>query len=143
MTKTELHEDLIRSDKVESGSNRSFGIVFAVVFLIVGLLPLIDGGLLRWWAVIITAVLAVVALAAPQLLAPFNRLWFLFGLKLHKIVSPIIMALLFYLTVTPTALIMLIVGKRPLPLLFDKSTTSYWIKRDPPGPAPQTMKRQF
>ena len=61
MTKTELHEDLIRSDKVESGSNRSFGMVFAVVFLIVGLWPLIDGGLLRWWAVIFTAVLAVVA----------------------------------------------------------------------------------
>ena len=143
MTKTELHEDLIRSDKVESGSNRSFGIVFAVVFLIVGLWPLIDGGLLRWWAVIFTAVLAVVALAAPQLLAPFNRLWFLFGLLLHKIVSPIIMALIFFTTVTPIALIMRALGKRPLPLEFDPEAESYWIERDPPGPEPETMTRQF
>ena len=143
MTRKDIHEDLQRSEMVESGSNRSFGFVFAVVFLVVGLWPLIDGDPLRLWAVIVAAMLAVIALAVPQILAPFNRLWFLFGLALHKIVSPIIMALLFYLTVTPMALIMRILGKCPLPLAFDKSATSYWIERDPSGPEPETMKRQF
>ena len=73
----------------------------------------------------------------------FRTVWFSFGLILQKIGSPIMMGLLFYFTVTPTALIMRMLGKTPLGLTFDKDTESYWIERDPPGPEPKTMKNQF
>jgi len=72
-----------------------------------------------------------------------NKLWFHFGLLLHKIVSPLVMGLLFFVTVTPIGLLMRTLGKTPLKLEFDKDADSYWILRDPPGPAPDTMKRQF
>ncbi len=143
MGKTKTHEDLARSDNVESGSDRAFGFVFATVLFVVGIWPLIDGGSPRWWVIIAALVLVIISFTLPQILAPFNRVWFLFGLVLHRIVTPLVMALLYYLTVTPTALIMRIFGKRPLPLTFDQDATSYWIMRDPPGPEPETMERQF
>ncbi len=72
-----------------------------------------------------------------------NRLWFLFGMALHKVISPLVMGLLFYLTVTPIALIMRAIGKDPLHRQFDPQAKSYWIERRPAGPAPETMRRQF
>ena len=83
------------------------------------------------------------ALTAPRLLGPPNRIWFVFGLALHKIVSPLVMGLLFFLTVTPTGLLMRVFGKKPLQLDFDREAASYWIEREPPGPPPGSMKRQF
>ena len=137
------HENIIRSDEVKSGSDRAFGFVFAVVFLLIGLLPFLNDNPIRLWAVIIAVALIVISLTLPRILSPFNRVWFKFGLLLHKIVSPIIMGVLFYLTVTPMALIMRLLGKPPLSLSFDKSAKSYWIHRDPPGPEPDSIKRQF
>ncbi|MBA2438345.1 MAG: hypothetical protein H0V52_08365 [Acidimicrobiia bacterium] len=138
-----MHEDLRREGAVEGSSNRSFGGVFTVVFAAVGLLPLIRGGEVRVWALVVAAVFFTAALLAPALLAPLNRLWFKFGLLLHRVVSPLVMGMLFYVVVTPTGLLMRLLGKRPLDLDFDSTVSSYWIVRQPSGPAPETMKNQF
>ncbi|MBT3401824.1 MAG: hypothetical protein HN420_17765, partial [Rhodospirillaceae bacterium] len=84
-----------------------------------------------------------IAFLRPGLLAPLNRLWTRFGLLLHRIVNPIVMGFLFYLTVTPMALIMRALGKDLLRLKRDPEAKSYWIERTPPGPAPDTMSNQF
>lgn len=143
MNDTRTHEDFDRQEEIVLGSERIFGFVFAVVFLIVAGWPLLGGGDLVLWALAVAALFLVTALIVPRWLRPLNRLWFIFGLILHKIVSPVVMGLLFYLTVTPTALIMRILGKTPLDLKFDKDADSYWIERDPPGPDRETMKNQF
>ena len=95
------------------------------------------------WPLGLGAAFLLVALAQPALLEPLNRLWTQFGLLLHRITNPLIMRLMFYLAVTPTALVIRLAGKDPLRLRFDRSATSYWIDREPPGPAPETMKHQF
>lgn len=138
-----FHEDLERDDTPKAGSERGFGIVFAVVFAVIGLWPLLDGGPVRIWALAVAGVFLAAGLLVPAVLRPLNRLWFLFGMALHKVVSPLVMGLLFYLTVTPIALIMQIVGKDPLNRRFNKDAKSYWIEREPPGPAPETMRQQF
>lgn len=145
--KPTFHEELAQRDDVKVGSERSFGLVFAVVFIIVALLPLLtmsdQEGALRFWALIVAAFFAVTALTMPRILAPLNKLWFRFGQLLHHIVNPLIMGLLFFLTVTPIGLLMRALGKTPLKLSFDKNTDSYWIIRTPHGPAAESMKRQF
>jgi hypothetical protein len=137
------HEDLTREDEVEGSSDRSFGIVFAVVFLIIALLPLLHAGAVRWWSVGVSAAFAVVALTIPSILAVPNRLWMKFGLLLAKIVSPIALGILFYLVFTPIGLVMRMAGKDPLRLKADPNAKSYWIDREPPGPPPQSMTNQF
>lgn len=145
--KPTLHEDLSARDDVKAGSERSFGLVFAGVFIIIALWPLLSSfgqsGSVRIWALIVAAFFATCALILPRALAPLNKLWFGFGMLLHKIVNPLVMGLLFFVTVTPIGLLMRALGKTPLELGFDKSAESYWIPRTPPGPAPDTMKRQF
>lgn len=137
------HESFSRDEAVKVSSVRAFGIVFTVLFAVIGLWPLIHCGEVRIWSLVLAAVILAVALIRPSLLAPFNRAWMKFGLLLHKITNPVIMGLIFFLTVTPTALIMRAMGKDPLRRKFDPSATSYWIDRDPPGPEPETMKQQF
>ena len=85
----------------------------------------------------------MVAVVYPQMLAPLNRLWFRFGLLLHKIVSPVVLAIMFFLVFTPTGMIMRALGKDPLRLRLDKNATSYWIERTPPGPSPESLGDQF
>ena len=142
-----LHENLAEREDVKVGSERGFGLIFAVVFIVISLLPLFtmsdQEGQLRIWALVVAAFFAGAALTMPRLLTPLNKLWFRFGLLLHKIVNPLIMGLLFFVTITPIGLIMRSIGKTPLKLGFDKSVDTYWITRTPPGPAPETMKRQF
>ena len=145
--KQAFHETLNARDEIKVGSERSFGLVFAVVFIIVALFPLFtmsdQQGVLRVWALIVAGFFAVTALTMPRLLGPLNKLWFRFGLLLHKIVNPLVMGLLFFVTVTPIGLLMRALGKTPLKLGFDKSADSYWVARTPPGPTPESMKRQF
>ena len=145
--KPTFHESLSAHDDVKVGSARSFGLVFATVFIIIALMPLLSlsdqQGSVRLWALIVAAFFAITSLTMPRLLEPLNKLWFRFGLLLHKIVNPLIMGLLFFVTVTPIGLLMRGLGKTPLKLGFDKSAESYWITRTPPGPAPESMKRQF
>lgn len=137
------HERLSVHDIVKGSSDRSFGIVFAAVFTFIGLWPLVAGNGVRWWALPVVAAFGVTALVRPGLLGPLNRLWFKFGLLLNQVVSPVIMALLFFLIITPMAFIIRLKGKDPLRLKYDPKARSYWILRTPPGPSPETIKNQF
>jgi hypothetical protein len=138
-----FHENLSNRGEARSSSNRSFGFVFTVAFAVIGLWPAMSGTGIRWWAIAIAASFLIAGLAKPSLLSPLNRLWTQFGLLLNRITSPILMALIFFLVVTPIGLTMRLLGKRPLDLKFDPNARSYWIKRESPGPAPETMKNQF
>jgi hypothetical protein len=143
MTQSATHEDFLRKTEVRMGSDRTFGLIFTVVFVLFGLAPLRHGGELRLWAVGLSGVFLAAALFAPKVLRPMNRVWFKFGLLLHHIVNPLVMGLLFFLTVTPVAILMRWSGKDPLRLKSAPAVRSYWITRPPSGPASTTMKRQF
>jgi hypothetical protein len=130
-------------DGVKPGSERSFGLVFAAVLSIVAAWPLIDGAEPRLWALAVAAGFLGSAMIAPGLLRPFNLLWFKFGQVLHRVTSPLIMGLLFFTTVTPMALLMRLFGRDPLNRRFDAAAESYWIIREPPGPAPESLRKQF
>lgn len=138
-----MHENLSRSGDVKGSSNRAFGLVFAVVFLMIGCWPLFFGGAPRWWSLAVAAVFALAAFFAPGLLEKPNRLWLRFGLLLHRIVSPLALGLIFYLAVLPTGLLLRLFGKDLLRLRRDPGARSYWIERDPPGPPPDSLKNQF
>ena len=124
----------------ERSSPKSFGIVFSIVFLIVAIYPLINSEGLRIWALIVSAVFLLLAIAAPKILNLPNKLWFKFGILLGSIIAPIVMALVYFITVLPTGIIMRLLGKDLLKQKLDKNTKSYWIERkEPMG----TMKNQF
>jgi len=137
------HELLSRREEVSGSSNRAFGLVFAVVFLLVAVFPLPFGGAVRWWSIGVAAAFAAVAFVLPGVLTPLNRAWTRFGLILHKIVSPIVLGFLFYVVVTPLGLLMRLLGKDPLRLHWDRQSPTYWIERTPPGPKPETLSDQF
>ena len=137
------HEDLSRDQQVEGSSDRSFGLVFAGVFLIVACWPLFYWELPRWWALGVAVVFAVISIWKPALLARPNRLWTKLGLLLGKIVSPIALGIVFYGVVAPIGLLVRLTGKDPLRLKLDSSADSYWILRKPPGPPPDSMTNQF
>lgn len=128
---------------VQMGSNRSFGLVFSAFFCIVALYPVVHGLPLRIWALAVAAAFLAIALIYPRLLEPLNRVWFRLGMLMHKVMSPLILGLLFYLTIAPIGLLMRMSGHDPLRLKRDPNATSYWVLRKPPGPAPETLKNQF
>lgn len=142
-TARNFHESLSDRAPVKGSSNRGFGLVFAAVFAVIALVPLLHGEGARLWSLGLAVVFLGAALFAAHVLAPLNRLWTRFGLLLHGIVNPIVMGLLFFLTVTPMGLIMKALGKDPLRLQFDRAARSYWIERRPPGPPPDSMRQQF
>jgi Saxitoxin biosynthesis operon protein SxtJ len=137
------HEELTRDHVVEGSSDRSFGFVFAAVFVIIAAWPLFAAQAPRWWALAVAAGFALVALAKPRLLAPLNRQWMKLGLLLGRIVSPVALGVLFYLVLTPIGALMRLAGKDPLRLRLDAGAGSYWIPRQPPGPPPDSMTNQF
>ena len=114
---------------IKIGSNKSFGIVFFIVFLVISVYPLFFDGNLRVWSLIVSLLFLVLGLINSRVLTPLNRLWFKFGMFLGKFISPIIMGLVFFIVVTPTGLIMR-AFKKDLLNLKKKDTKSYWIKRD-------------
>ena len=126
--------------KIKTSSERNFAIVFAIFFALVGFYPLLFGNKIYTWAFIISPIILIMGLYAPRLLILPNKLWNKFGIFLGAIISPIIMALLYYLTFTPTGIIMRFLGKDLLNEKIDKTVDSYWIKRETP---PTTMKYQF
>lgn len=119
---------------------KSFGVVFSIVFLIVALYPLVNSEEFRIWALIVSTVFLLLAFVVPQVLALPNKLWFKFGMLLGSIIAPIVMAIVYFLTVLPTGLIMRLLGKDLLKQKIDKNAKSYWIKRDEPM---GSMKNQF
>ena len=130
--------------KTIRSSERSFGVTFAVVFAVVGFWPLVFRfEMPRWWALVISLAFLTTALVAPRLLVPLNVLWFKFGMLLHQIVNPILMALIYYGAVVPMGLVLKMAGKDLLRLKWDPAAKSYWIARDPRGPAAGTMTKQF
>jgi hypothetical protein len=137
------HEDLSREEHIEGSSDRSFGFVFAAVFALIALWPLLHQGGVRVWALVVAAAFALVAVVRPALLATPNRLWMKLGLLLGKIVAPIALGILFYAVLTPLGALMRMTGKDPLRLKRDPSAASYWIPREPPGPPPGSMTNQF
>lgn len=136
------HERLKATEEVRAGSARGFGIVFTIVFALIALWPLTAGGPPRWWVLAIAAAFGVATLVRPAILQPLNQLWFRLGMLLSKIVNPLVLGLLFYLTVTPVGLLMRAFGKDPLRQKA-RGAASYWVLREPPGPAPKTMSRVF
>ena len=129
----------MKNTEIKIGSNKSFGVVFFIVFLLIAIYPLTNNGELRIWSLIIAIIFLVLGFINSKVLSPFNKLWFKFGLLLGKIVSPLIMGIIFFLVVTPTALIMRIIGKDLLDLKFNKKN-SYWIEKKGPK---SKMKNQF
>jgi len=122
--------DIDEHDAVSVGSERSFGIVFSVVFALIGLWPLIHGAQPRWWAIAVAAVFLSAGLLFPLVLKPLNIIWFKFGMLLGRIVGPIVMGLIFFIAVTPTALIFKLRRKDLLKLAQDPDARTYWIARD-------------
>ena len=126
-------------DDIKISSNRSFGIVFFVVFLLIALYPLTYGGEIRIWSLIISIIFLILGLLNSKILAPLNKIWFKFGILLGKIVSPLIMGIIFFLVVTPIGFIMRLLGKDVLNLKYKKNK-SYWIEKKGPK---SKMKNQF
>ena len=126
-------------DDIKLGSNRSFGIVFFIVFFLIGIYPLINSEELRIWSLIISLIFLVLGLINSKILTPLNKLWFKFGVFLGRIVSPIIMGIIFFFVVTPIGLIMRSIGKDLLNLKFSNNK-SYWIEKTGPK---SKMKNQF
>lgn len=138
------HERLVSDESAAAiGSHRAFGIVFAVVFAAIGLWPLPGGGPPRGWALAAAAALLAVALVRAAWLAPFNRVWFRFGLLLQRVVHPVVLAVIYFGVVTPTGLVLRALGNDPLRRRREPDAETYWIRRDPPGPERESMTRQF
>ena len=124
---------------VKIGSNRSFGIVFFLVFLLISIYPLINNDSIRIWSLVVSLIFLFLGIINSNLLLPLNRLWFKFGIFLGKIISPIIMGIIFFLVVTPIGLIMRLIGKDVLNLKYS-DYRSYWIEKNGPK---SKMKNQF
>ena len=127
------------NEKIEIGTNRNFGIVFFVVFLLISLYPLINDYNIRIWSLVVSLIFLILGILNSSLLTPLNKVWFKFGLLLGRIISPIVMGIIFFLVVTPIGLLMRFLQKDLLNLKFNKRNT-YWIEKSGPK---SKMKNQF
>ena len=125
--------------KIQIGSNRSFGIVFFIVFLLIALWPILKNGEPRIWSLILSIIFLILGILNSKILNPLNALWFKFGIFLGKIISPIIMGLVFFIVVTPISLILKLFNKDVLSLKKNNSNT-YWKKK---SDYDTSMKNQF
>ena len=124
---------------IKIGSNKSFGVVFFLVFLLISLYPLINDGNLRIWSFVISIIFLILGILNSKILSPLNKIWFKFGLLLGKIISPVVMGIIFFIVVTPTGLILRLFQKDVLNLKFNNNNT-YWIEKSGPK---SKMKNQF
>ncbi len=118
-------------DEIKIGSNRSFGLVFFVVFLLISLYPLLKGSDLRIWSLLVSFIFLALGLINSNLITPLNKLWFKFGLLIGKVISPLIMGFIFFVVVTPIGIIMRLIRKDLLNLKYNKKK-SYWIEKNGP-----------
>ena len=128
------------NSKIKISSNRSFGIVFSIVFFIIAIWPLLNDYEIRTWSLITSIVFLFLGILNSKILTPLNKIWFRFGILLGKFVSPIVMGIVFFLVVTPTGFIMKLTGKNLLRLKKVNNINSYWIKKSGPK---SKMKNQF
>jgi len=138
-----MHENYSRVEEVKVSSDRSFGVVFLFMFLALGLW-LVSGGHTKGWIFLVLSIgLFLVILRRPSVLSPLNLAWFRFGLFLGRLVNPIILGVIFFLVITPIAVIRRLLSKDSLHLKFKPKLKSYWIDRNPIGSKPSSMTRQF
>ena len=123
----------------KKNSNRTFGILFFLVFLIVGIWPILDNENTRWWAIVISLIFLLLGIINSKILTPFNKIWIKLGELLGKIIAPIVMAFIYFIVITPTAIFLKLFKKDLLRIKFTPVNT-YWIKRDKKF---GSMKRQF
>ena len=126
-------------DDIKISSNRNFGIVFFIVFLLVAVYPILKGNDIRIWSLLISFAFLILGLTNSKLLTPLNKLWFKFGLLLGKIVTPLILGFIFFIIVTPIGILMRLLGKDLLNLKYNEKKT-YWIEKTGPK---SKMKNQF
>ena len=126
-------------DNIKRGSNRSFGIFFFIVFFLIAIYPLINHESIRYWSLYISVIFLILGIINSRALTPLNILWFKFGIFLGKIVTPLVMVIIFFLVVTPIGLLMRIIKKDLIGLKFNKEK-SYWISKEGPK---SKMKNQF
>ena len=129
----------MKNKNIKIGTNKSFGIVFFLFFLIVSLFPLFKDGNVRIWSLMIAIIFLILGLLNSKFLTPLNKIWFKFGILLGNFVSPIVMSIVFFVIVTPTSIIMRVLGKNLLNLKKDNKKT-YWIER---SKIKSKMKNQF
>ena len=127
-------------------SNLAFGLIFAAIFSIIALWPVVFGdgpAQLRIWALVVAGLFALPALIFPSVLQPLNNLWVKFGLLMHSIINPILMGLIFFVAVLPTGIIIRLLGKDPLRRAYDKEADSYWLPREDAQFDKEKFKNQF
>ena len=129
-----------KSESIKISSNRSFGIVFFIVFLLISLYPLINNENLRIWSLLLSLIFLILGLLNSRVLTPINLIWIKFGILLGRFIAPLVMGAIFFFVVTPIGVLMRILNKDLLNLKIDKQTNSYWINRTGPK---SKMKNQF
>ena len=128
------------TQKEKLPSNRNFGLVFFIFFLIIGLWPLLGTNEIRYWSIFFSIIFFLLGITNSKLLNPLNKIWFNFGILLGKMISPLVMGIIFFLVVTPIGVIMRVFGKDILSLKYNKKNKSYWIEKNGPK---SKMKNQF
>ncbi len=124
-------------------SNKKFGLTFAIIFFVIGLFLWHKKAAVVFWPLALSATFLCSGLFMPKSLNALNLLWLKFGLLLHRLTSPIILAVMFYLLITPMGILMRVFGRCPIDKNFNVQLNSYWIVRNPPGPDPESMRNQF
>tara|TARA_B100000401_G_C52193636_1_gene433598 strand:- start:138 stop:530 length:393 start_codon:yes stop_codon:yes gene_type:complete len=130
----------MKHNEIKISSNKSFGFVFFVIFIVIALWPLLNDGNIRIWSVILSLVFLILGFLNSKILTPLNKLWIRLGILLGKIVSPIVMGIIYFGVVTPIGIIMRLFGKDILNLKVDKNKNTYWLIKDK---IKSKMKNQF
>ena len=138
-----LHERIEAEEGPAGPSNRKFGVSLGVILVAFAVFGMYFGRGWGWWLLAGGACLVTLGLVLPAALSPLNRAWTGLGLVLFHIVNPVVMALIYVLTIVPIGAILRMLGKDPLRTKPDRGAATYWVTRNPPGPAPRTMKNQF
>jgi predicted membrane metal-binding protein len=141
-----MHEEHQSTHEIETSSDRSFGLTVGGILALIEAYRLWSSGILDTFGIILLAIagpLFLLGLVYPKILAPLNKAWTKLGFLMFKIVNPIIMFLVYAITIVPIGLLMRLAGKDPMRMKLDKEAKTYWIERDPAGPSPESMKKQF
>jgi len=123
--------------------DRHFGLIFTVLFAALAVLSYFRGGHAFLWLLPLSALIGLVAIIIPRWLRPLNRLWMKLAAFLHAIVSPVVLAVLYFLILTPFGFVRRLAGRDTMQRRFDPRIDSYWISREPPGPPPESLRNQF
>jgi hypothetical protein len=139
----QTHETVMSFRKLAVGSNRKFGITLGLVLGLLAVWPLVHHHAPRWWLLAVAIVLLAAGVFFPEVLSPLNRAWFKLGLALNAILGPVIMGVLFFGAVVPVGWLLRKQGEDLLSLKLEPEAATYWIRREPPGPQPGTLTKQF